>query len=882
MKRNNLCIGILADVDAGKTTLSERILYECGVVREPGRVDSGSAFLDTDALEKQRGITIFTKEAVFSYKGADFTLVDTPGHADFSAEAERALSVLDAAILVISGTDGVTRRASDMFRSLAGHGIPLFIFVNKTDLLQYSEDDAVSGISALTQKAAFFARGSRPSDEDLALTGDKAMSLYDRNGTFEDTDIARLVSGCSLIPCYFGSALKGDGVSGLLDGISRYLLREDLPDEFAARVFKISYDDDGTRLTHIKVTGGSLAVRDVLNGEKIVSLRSYSGIRYTRRDVVYAGEICAAAGLKKTYAGEGLGACADLAPSENAEYLTYRVTLPEGVSELSAYEEIRRLGEEAPELDVRYDSDKNEMRIGIKGDVHMQTIASVIRRRTGFDVAFDSPSVVYKETVGRRAEGIGHFEPLRHYAEVHLLLEPLETADPARSGQAAADGNVSARKVAGNNVPGDNVPAHSAYSVRDYSRNVIGQDIKAGNISQERCGTVLQTLASSELKGVLTGAELTGVKMTLIAGQEYVDHTESGDFREAAMRALRQGLMNADPVLLEPYCSYRVSAPRDVIGRISNDIIRSGGSVISQFPENDSVIIEGEAALSFLRPYASELPVISSGRADIAMEPCGYRPCADQIAVVNASGYDPLRNAGSPCDSVFCRNGSSVVVPWNEVPEWCHIEPVYRKRSGGGDTSHGGKGTGAAGDISIEEIESILKLVSRGRGAERKKYPRVVTGTDKSPKGPGRQKPSGPQKYVVDGYNLIYAWKDLRSIAEDDIGAAREKLIEILADFSAYRGAEMTIVFDAYRSESRGPREETVLGVGVVFTGENQTADSWIERYAFDHGKNEHLSVVTSDRLEQINVFGSGASRIGSHEFAEILEDTAEEIRGLL
>lgn len=846
MKRNNLCIGILADVDAGKTTLSERILFECNVIKTLGRVDSGSAFLDTDALEKQRGITIFTKEAVFTYGGKRFTLVDTPGHADFAAEAKRAFSVLDAAILVISGTDGVTRRAADIFRALSDSGIPIFIFINKTDLPLFSEEKVINDISALTQKAVFFLHGEKPSDDDMALTSEDALSIFEQNGSFTDDDLAGLVMRGSLVPCYFGSALKGEGVRELLNGISRYTVREDLSDEFAARVFKISYDDEGTRLTHIKVLGGTLAVRDIVKGEKIVSLRTYSGSRFLSPERVPAGEICSAAGLKKTYAGEGLGSCADIAPPQAADYLTYRVLLPEGVNELSAYDEIRRLGEEAPELDVRYDSEKKEIRIGIMGDVHRQTIESLIERRTGLSVSFDSPSVVYKETITRKAEGIGHFEPLRHYAEVHLLLEPLE----------------------------------------DDSRNIIAADVKAGNISLERQQTVLSTLASSELRGVLTGAELTGVKITLAAGQENVEHTESGDFREAALRALRQGLMKAEPVVLEPFCSYSVTAPKEMIGRISSDITRAGGSVKEQYSENDMGVVKGEAALSFLRPYASDLPVISSGRAEIDMELCGYRPCADQAAVIEASGYDPLRDTEFPCGSVFCRSGAAVTVPWDEVSEYCHIEPVYRKGARE-ENERKERGSGlrseVSSDISLEEIESILKLVSRSNDADarKRKYPKVVTGI-KPASAKSNRRPSGPEKFVVDGYNLIFAWKDLREIAEVNIGAARDKLIEVLANYASFKGIEMTVVFDAYRNTSMGPREDSVYGITVVFTGENQTADSWIEKFAFDHGKTERISVVTSDRLEQINVFGSGAARIGSHEFTEMIEEAAEEIRNLI
>ena len=844
MRSNRVSLGILAAVDAGKTTLSECILYHRGITERRGRVDHGDAFLDTDELEKQRGITIFSRSAVFPLGDFEVTLVDTPGHVDFSAETARSLEILDAAVLVVSGTDGVSGRTAQLWESLRSHRIPTFVFVNKTDLAGYDSAAVREGLDQLSSgilpldPAAFPLTGEEA--EAVAFTSDEALAVYEEKGAFGLDDIRSLVGRGLLFPLFAGSALNDDGVEALLSGLAALMSPAEYGESFAARVYKISRDEKGRRMTHVKITGGTLKVREMVDGEKVSEIRRYSGLRYETLAEAEAGDVCALLGPENTRVGSGLGLEEDRAGSGGKSALSYRLVLPDTVDLYGFLKDLKTIEEELPEISLSYQMEKREIRVGVMGDVHMQTLADLILRKTGIRVGFADESVSYRETVLTAAEGVGHFEPLRHYAEVHLLIEPL----PAGSG----------------------IVLESACS----------EDV----LSAQRQSAVFSALENHLLRGVLLGAPLTDVRISLLTGRDHVKHTEGGDFREATLRALRQGLRKAEGRVLEPYYRFEAEVPLVYAGRVSSELLQRSGTVEEQLTAGDRGVLKGIIPVSTVSGFRAELASLTGGTGTILYQMEGYGPCHDEAEVIAAAGYDPDRDLEDPSSSVFCHGGAAVLVPWDEVEEHMHLPLVTAERP----AEEAPSGPSRRQEISLKELEAIFRMTYGSRGERKTKAKRTIRAKrtdDSNYRGStkGLNNANGEKILIVDGYNVIFAWDELRELSESDVGSARDALTELLAEFGTYTDHRIILVFDAYRRKDSIARSEEVLGIEVVFTGENETADSYIEKYVFAHAAKERITVATSDRLEQMNVFANGATRISARELRAEIEEAGEHIR---
>lgn len=843
MKR--LTTGIMAHVDAGKTTLTEAMLYLTGNIRRLGRVDHGDAFLDTQELERERGITIYAKQAILRRGDLELTLVDTPGHVDFSAETERALQVLDCAILVVSAADGVQGHTETLWQLLEEAGVPVFLFVNKMDqpnegkaaILKQLEGRLGHGFVDMADPEA---RG-----EGAALCSEELMERYLSGEEFTQEELAALVVQRQLFPVYFGSALQVEGVEELLDGIQAYTLEPEWPQEFGARVFKITRDERGERLTWLKVTGGQLRVREVLHGpdweEKVNQIRLYSGAKFTAVDVAPAGMVCAVTGLTHTTAGEGLGAEENWTGPRLEPVLSYQVIPPEGVDASTLLERLRRLEEEDPQLQVEWEPHAEQVRVKLMGQVHREVLERELRRRFDLDVTFGPGSIVYLETLAKPVEGVGHFEPLRHYAEVHLLLEPLE-------------------RGAGLQID-----------------TVCSEDVLDGNWQR----LILTHLVERQHVGVLTGSPITDLKLTLLTGKGHLKHTEGGDFRQATYRAIRQGLMMGETILLEPWYTFRLEVPGESVGRAMTDVQRMCGEFEGPQMRGETAVLTGSLPVSEVGEYWSQVAAYTQGRGRFSCRLDGYRPCHNTQQVVEERGYDPDRDVDNPSGSVFCDHGAGVHVPWNEVRSHMHVDSGWlpeeerARKAQPAPQFQRGYASQVALDKELEEI------FARTYGAVKPRAFHSVKATTKPKERPwkGLKKRTGKDYLLVDGYNIIHAWEDLSALAREDLDGARAKLIDLLRNYQSWRGCQVIVVFDAYKVKGGKGAVEQLGDLYVVYTKEAETADMYIERTTYQLSRDNRVRVATSDGLEQMIILGHGAQRMSAAELKYETDQVMAQIR---
>ena len=842
MKR--LTIGILAHVDSGKTTLSEGLLYCAGMLRKLGRVDHGDAFLDTHALEKSRGITIFSKQARLLYGDCEFTLLDTPGHVDFSAEAERTLSVLDYALLVVSGSEGIQPHTETLFKLLCRYSVPTFVFINKMDISHLSRQELMGGLKRLGEGFIDFS-DDVPKDEfydGLAMCSEDMMEQYLDTGTVPADAIRQSIRQRQVFPCFFGSALKLEGIKELLAGLEEYTTEPPRGDEFGARIFKISDDPQGARLTHMKITSGCLKVKDVLHGsgwaEKADQIRIYSGAKYQTVDQAPAGMVCAVTGLTSAHPGDGLGAEAG-APSPVLEpVLAYRAVLPEGVDAHKALSALRKLEDADPALHVAWNEGLQEIRVQLMGEVQLEIVQSLLKERFGLDIGFDQGGILYKETITSTVEGVGHYEPLRHYAEVHLLLQPLE-----------AGGGL-----------------------------VFSTGCKEDELDKNWQRLILTHLKEKTHLGVLTGSPITDMSITLVAGKAHLKHTEGGDFRQATYRALRQGLMQAESRLLEPWYSFSLQVPQECVGRAMNDLQAMGASFDPPEQRQEDAVISGTAPVIKLQGYPAVLTGYTKGRGRLSCEGARYLPCHNSDEVIAAIGYDPESDTDNPADSVFCSHGAGHTVKWNAVFDNMHIPAVLRPKS---EPEH----EHAAPILSRSDEEELIRIYERTYGPIRSN-PIAAFRPSVSVQSQGFRLPeateTGPEYLLVDGYNIIFAWDDLAAIAKEDMDLARSRLVNLMCNYRGLHRCEVILVFDAYRIKGNTGSVETVNNISVVYTKEAETADSYIERTTHELSKNYRVQVATSDRMEQLIIIGNGAMRISADAFRKEVDRTEAAMRELM
>ena len=842
MKR--LTIGILAHVDSGKTTLSEGLLYCAGMLRKLGRVDHGDAFLDTHALEKSRGITIFSKQARLLYGDCEFTLLDTPGHVDFSTEAERTLSVLDYALLVVSGSEGIQPHTETLFKLLCRYSVPTFVFINKMDISHLSRQELMGGLKRLGEGFIDFS-DDVPKDEfydGLAMCSEDMMEQYLDTGTVPADAIRQSIRQRQVFPCFFGSALKLEGIKELLAGLEEYTTEPPRGDEFGARIFKISDDPQGARLTHMKITSGCLKVKDVLHGsgwaEKADQIRIYSGAKYQTVDQAPAGMVCAVTGLTAAHPGDGLGAEAG-APSPVLEpVLAYRAVLPEGVDAHKALSALRKLEDADPALHVAWNEGLQEIRVQLMGEVQLEIVQSLLKERFGLDIGFDQGGILYKETITSTVEGVGHYEPLRHYAEVHLLLQPLE-----------AGGGL-----------------------------VFSTGCKEDELDKNWQRLILTHLKEKTHLGVLTGSPITDMSITLVAGKAHLKHTEGGDFRQATYRALRQGLMQAESRLLEPWYSFSLQVPQECVGRAMNDLQAMGASFDPPEQRQEDAVISGTAPVIKLQGYPAVLTGYTKGRGRLSCEGARYLPCHNSDEVIAAIGYDPESDTDNPADSVFCSHGAGHTVKWNAVFDNMHIPAVLRPKS---EPEH----EHAAPILSRSDEEELIRIYERTYGPIRSN-PIAAFRPSVSVQSQGFRLPeateTGPEYLLVDGYNIIFAWDDLAAIAKEDMDLARSRLVNLMCNYRGLHRCEVILVFDAYRIKGNTGSVETVNNISVVYTKEAETADSYIERTTHELSKNYRVQVATSDRMEQLIIIGNGAMRISADAFRKEVDRTEAAMRELM
>lgn len=843
-----LVIGILAHVDAGKTTLSESMLYLSGRIRKLGRVDNKDAYLDTNELERARGITIFSKQAVFDIDDIQITLLDTPGHVDFSAEMERTLQVLDYAILVISGADGVQAHTKTLWHLLTIHKLPVFLFVNKMDQKQTDKDKLMMELKEQLGDGCveFGAAESESFYDQLAMCDEIMMEEYLEKGQISTSYIGEAIKERKVFPCFFGSALKLDGIEKFMEAIAKYAKTPRYSDEFGAKIFKISRDEQGNRLTHMKLTGGKLRVRDILtNGEwkeKVNQIRIYSGEKYEAVSEVDAGSVVAVTGLSKTRPGEGLGSEKDSKPPILEPVLLYQIILPEGCDPRVMIPKLRQIEEEEPELHIVWDEQLQEIQVQVMGEVQIEILQSIIKSRFGVDVTFDSGRIVYKETIANTVEGVGHFEPLGHYAEVHLLLEPGE-----RGSGLKYDVNCS----------------------EDY-------------LSQSWQRLILTHLKEKTHKGVLTGSAITDMKITLVAGKAHNKHTEGGDFREATYRAVRQGLKEAESILLEPYYAFWLEVPEKMVGRAMTDIEKMHGTCeISQI-KGETAVLTGSAPVVTMRNYHKEVIAYTKGLGRLFCNLKGYEPCHNTQKVIELIGYDSERDVENPTGSVFCTHGSGFLVSWDKVKEYMHVESYLQKDEDLSEPEEIRIKSSKEMSISLEEIDQIINktfYANQGKKSTWKKRKTALESYYKSYDYVKKEKEAKEEYLLVDGYNIIFAWPELKKLAEENMDAAKTKLLDYLSNYQWIRGCRVIAVFDAYRVE--GHREEVLdyYNIHVVYTREAQTADQYIEKFAYDNKKNYNITVATSDGLQQIIVRGEGCSLLSARELKAEIETSNERLK---
>lgn len=843
-------IGILAHVDAGKTTLSEALLYNAGITKALGRVDKGNAYLDTDELEKQRGITIFSKQAEFIWKDLEVTLVDTPGHVDFSAEMERTLQILDYAILVISASNGVQSHTRTLWELLKMYKVPTIIFVNKMDMPDTDKALLLSELKSKLDDSCidFTDIQEVMSNEEVAMTNESLMEEFLSCGKIDIEEIKRGISDREIFPCHFGSALKNDKIIDLLDGLNTYIDEKKYPDKFGAKVYKINRDSQGNRLTYIKVTGGVLRVKDIIDDseEKINQIRIYSGDKYRTANEIYSGEVCAVTGLTKTYSGENLGI-----ENENNDVilepvLMYRVVLPQEIDAAMMLPKLKQLEEEDPTLSIKWNEDLKEIQVCLMGEVQIEILKKLVLDRFKVAIEFDQGNVVYKETISNTVEGVGHFEPLRHYAEVHLRLEPGEI--------------------------GSGLTFETECS----------EEILAKNWQR----LILTHLQEREHKGVLTGSGITDMKITLVSGRAHLKHTEGGDFRQATYRAVRQGLKMAQSVLLEPYYDFRLEIPTEMLGRAMTDIERIYGKINSPEKYGEYSVITGYAPVVTMRKYREDIAAYTKGQGKITCTLKGYLPCHNQEEIVEAYGYDSEADTFNPTGSVFCAHGAGFYVSYDKVYEYMHIglenqpdkEYVY-------NDNKIVSGEYKEEWIGIDEVDAIINQTynankkSEGEN-KRNNWKKSRNEQDYFDyKGSKSVNSETREKYLlVDGYNVIFAWDDLKELAAVNIDGARGKLMDILCNYQAICKCELIVVFDAYRVKGHDTEISDYHNIHVVFTKEAETADQYIEKFAHQNGRKYNVTVATSDGLEQIIIRGQGCNLISSRELKEEIDRASKDI----
>lgn len=853
----NIVMGILAHVDAGKTTLSEGMLYLSGTVRKLGRVDHKDAFLDTYFLERDRGITIFSKQAVFSLGNRRINLLDTPGHVDFSAEMERTLQVLDYAVLVISGADGVQGHTETLWKLLKLYEIPTFIFINKMDQPGTDRESLLTELKErLDEGCIVFGKEKNvESLEEIAMTDEAVLDYFMEHETVRNEDICRLIRERKIFPCYFGSALKLDGVQELLAGFEEYMKPFDGKKEFGARVFKISRDDKGERLTFLKVTGGKLVVKMPINkAEKINQIRIYSGAKYEAVNEVEAGGVCAVTGLSSSYIGQGLGVEKGTAAPFLEPVLTYQMILPEGADTTKVLRELKQLEEEEPLLNIVWNPALEEIHVQLMGEVQTEILKTMIAERFHLDVEFGTGKIVYKETIKSPVVGVGHYEPLRHYAEVHLKMEPLE---------------------AGSGLVFDT----------DCSEDVLDRNWQR---------LILTHLQEREHPGVLTGAPITDMKITIVAGRAHLKHTEGGDFRQATYRAVRQGLKSAESLLLEPWYSFVLEVPSEQVGRAMSDIGQMNGSFEGPEAEDKQgmVRLTGTAPASEMRDYQREVWAYTKGRGRITLTLKGYEPCHNAEEVIEEIGYDSERDVDNPTGSVFCAHGAGFLVNWDEVPEYMHIKENFLAEKPGIEQDEvmavqmGNHCNYSGGySSSYDDDPELLTIMEREFGSKQKERDRYSSYRKQTVSTPVRHttviKENEPKKeyLLVDGYNIIFAWEELNELAKASIDAARNKLMDILSNYQGFIGCTLILVFDAYKVKGNQGEVQKYHNIYVVYTKEAETADQYIEKTTHEIGRKYKVTVATSDALEQVIVMGQGAYRISARDFYEEVERTEKQIR---
>lgn len=850
----SIVLGVLAHVDSGKTTLSEAMLYRAGVIRKLGRVDHRDAFLDTDALERARGITIFSKQALLDAGQTHITLLDTPGHVDFSAEAERTLQVLDYAVLVISGPGGVQSHTETLWQLLRRYRIPTFVFINKMDLPGPTRAELLEQLNRrLGEGFVDFGADPAARDEALALCDERLMDAWLEQGALEDGQILPAIARRHVFPCWFGSALRLDGVDPLLEGLDRFTRPAPALSAFGAAVFKVSQDEQGARLTWLRVTGGELKVKDLLSGEgpegpwaeKANQLRLYSGTKYTLAERVGPGQVCAVTGLTQCRPGQGLGAQRDSEPPALEPVLSYQVLLPEGTDAHAALDKLRRLEQEDPQLHVVWNETLGQIHLQLMGEIQLEVLRTLLAQRFGLEVSFGPGGILYKETITEPIEGVGHYEPLRHYAEVHLKLEPL----PPGSGMQYA---------------------------ADCREEVLDKNWQR---------LVLTHLEEKQHLGVLTGAPLTDMKITLIAGKAHLKHTEGGDFRQATYRAVRQGLMMGKSQLLEPWYSFRLEVPAENIGRAITDIQRREGTFDPPETGLETAVLTGTAPVATLRDYPVELAGYTHGRGRISLTPVGYRPCHNAAQVIAESGYQPQHDLDNPADSVFCAHGAGFVVSWADVRSHMHVDSGWGKSQRPADAAPAPSPRRAAAyRATLEEDAELMKIFERTYGPI-KRDPLAAFRPVKKTERPDFAAQSwtiAPEYLLVDGYNLIFAWEELSALAKQSLDAARTRLADILCNYQGYKKCMVILVFDAYRVPGSPGAIEQYHNIHIVYTKEAETADMYIERVTHEIGKQRRVRVVTSDGAEQIIILGHGALRVSSRLFQQEVEEVEREIRALL
>jgi len=865
-------IGILAHVDAGKTTLAESILYLSGNIRSLGRVDHGNTFLDTNEMERARGITIFSKQAEVTLKAGEeelpVTFMDTPGHVDFSAEMERTLQILDYAVLVINGMDGIQGHVLTLWKLLSRYHIPTFLFVNKMD---QSGTDRAKLLKELQERLSdrcipFDVAQDDEWKETVAMCTEELMEQYLESGDVAMEDVKNAISNRHIFPCFFGSALKIQGVEYLLQGLVNLTIQKRYPAQFGARVYKITRDEKGNRLTHVKLTGGSLKVKELIGEEKADQIRFYSGVQFRTENEAFAGEVCAITGLESTYAGQGLGIEESLEQPVLAPVLTYQLILPAGAEPHVVYRKLMQLEEEEPLLHLVWEEQTKEIRAQVMGEVQIEVLKNMIKERLGLEVTFGTGCIVYKETIAEAVEGVGHYEPLRHYAEAHILLEPGERG----SGLSFA---------------------------MDVSTDVL-------ELNWQRL--MYTHLEEKQHKGVLVGAPITDMKLTVIGGRAHKKHTEGGDFREATYRAVRQGLKKAKSILLEPVYEFRLEVPQECVGRAMTDIGKMQGKFSDPEMNGNFAVLSGTVPVATMQEYPMEVAAYTKGEGRIFLSPGGYEPCHNEEEVIAAMGYDSEADLANPTGSVFCAHGAGFVVPWDEVENYMHVETEWEEEDtenyAGSITTAGNtvsantqtqtprkSGGSAVGAFSAEDKE-LAEIFNRTYGKSESKG---KTGNAYDPMSVVHR-PSMPRKVeikpqerqeeylLVDGYNIIFSWDELNEMSKTNIAAARQKLMDVLCNYQGFKKCTLILVFDAYKVEGFQGEVQKYHNIHVVYTKEAETADQYIEKTVHQIAKKYKVTVATSDATEQVIIWGAGAMRMSAQGLLQEVQETNKEIRRLL